>query len=427
MSRVMDRRGFAGAAILVLALGAAGPAGAGTVADRQRSTVRASFTAGDLAAARPEGLPASVRLPGDDPAAFRAFLDGAPMASRAPWLALSGGGENGAFAAGLLKGWTRSGTRPDFGVVTGVSTGALIAPFAFVGASQDEALEKAYTETSAADVFEFGGGQESLTDTWPLKRGIERSVTPALLEAVAAEHRKGRRLLVVTTELDSLRPTLWDMGAIAAAGGPAGLKLFREVLLASAAIPGIFPPVMIDSIGPGAKSSQDKSSQNRPSQDKSSQGKRFQEMHADGGATAPFFVAPGRMLLAPMTGAPAGEDRLPAPEVYVVVNTSQAPDFQVAQRSMLSILGRSLSAMIKAQTSGAIAVTRAFAARTGTAIHIATIDQRFPQTSQAPFEQGYMRALFAHGERLGRAGTAFDWSPDTITTSATGRSASNTP
>ncbi|TGD96788.1 patatin-like phospholipase family protein [Methylobacterium nonmethylotrophicum] len=406
MSRVMNRRGLAGAAMLALALGTM-PAQAGTVADRQRSTVRASFTAADLAAARPEGLAATVRLPGDDPAAFRAFLDGAPMAAREPWLALSGGGENGAFAAGLLKGWTRAGNRPDFGVVTGVSTGALIAPFAFLGAAQDAALEKAYTETSAADVFEFGGGPESLTDTWPLKRGIERSVTPALLAAVAAEHRKGRRLLVVTTELDSLRPTLWDMGAIAAAGGPAGLKLFREVMLASAAIPGIFPPVMIDSVGPGAK--------------------RFQEMHADGGATAPFFVAPGRTLLGPIAGAPAEEDKLPAPAIYVVVNTAQAPDFQVAQRSMLSILGRSLSAMIKAQTAGAIAVTRAFAARTGTAIHVATIDQRFPQTSQAPFEQGYMRALFAHGERLGKAGTAFDWSPDTLATSSTRRSASSAP
>ncbi len=407
MSREMSRRRLAGAVMATFALAATGPARAGTVADRQRSTVRASFTAEELAAARPEGLPAAVRLPGDDPAAFRTFIGDAAMASRAPWLALSGGGENGAFAAGLLKGWTQAGTRPEFGVVTGVSTGALIAPFAFVGASQDGALEKAYTDTSAADVFEFGGGQESLTDTWPLKRGIERSVTPALLAAVAAEHRKGRRLLVVTTELDSLRPTLWDMGAIATAGGPAGLKLFREVMLASAAIPGIFPPVMIDSAG--------------------RDGKRFQEMHADGGATAPFFVAPGRALLEQVAGASPAEDRLPAPEVYVVVNTSQSPDFQVAQRSMLSILGRSLSAMIKAQTAGAIAVTKAFAARTGTPIHIATIDQRFGQVSQAPFEQGYMRALFAHGERLGRAGTAFDWSPDTMATSSTRRSASNAP
>ncbi len=134
------------------------------------------------------------------------------MASRAPWLVLSGGGENGAFSAGLLKGWSEAGTRPDFGIVTGVSTGALIAPFAFAGATWDDALRQAYTETSAADVFEFGGSADSLADTWPLRRQIERTVTPALLKAVAAEQGRGRRLLVVTTELDSGRPCCGTWG-----------------------------------------------------------------------------------------------------------------------------------------------------------------------------------------------------------------------
>lgn len=393
MSGSFRRRGMPCAATLLAGLFLIHPALAGPAPDRARSTARVEFTAADLAAAKPEGLPASVRLAGDDPQAYRAFLAAAPQAGAAPWLALSGGGENGAFAAGLLKGWSQAGTRPDFGVVTGVSTGALIAPFAFAGRRYDAALQQAYTEVSAADVFEFGGSGESLTDTWPLKRQIERSVTPALLADVAGEHRKGRRLLVVTTEIDSGRPVLWDMGAIAAAGGPSALKLFREVMLASAAIPGVFPPVMIDAEGPG--------------------GKRFQEMHADGGTTAPFFVAPGRAIL----GQDPEAGGLPAPELYVVVNNGLTPDFQVTSRTMLSILGRSLSAAIRAQTAGAIALTKGYAARTGLPLHVAVIDQRFGRTSKAPFDRDFMRALFAHGERVGQAGTAFDWSPDAITTS----------
>ncbi|WP_298955924.1 patatin-like phospholipase family protein [uncultured Methylobacterium sp.] len=391
MSGLTGRRGLGHAAALMLCLGAAVPAAAGPGPDKGRSTARVEFTAADLAAARPEGLPAGLRLPGDDPQAFRAYLDAAPMASRAPWLVLSGGGENGAFSAGLLKGWSEAGTRPDFGVVTGVSTGALIAPFAFAGATWDDALRQAYTETSAADVFEFGGSVDSLADTWPLRRQIERTVTPALLKAVAAEQGRGRRLLIATTELDSGRPVLWDMGAVAAQGGPSALKLFREVMLASAAIPGVFPPVMIDA--------------------DTARGRRIQEMHADGGTTAPFFLAPGATVTA------ASGDRLPAPAVYVVVNNALRPDFQVAQRTMLSVLGRSLSAAIRAQTLGAIALARVYADRTGLDLKVATIDERFSRTSSAPFEQGYMRALFAHGEALGRDGTAFDWSPDGLVTS----------
>ena len=187
---------------------------------------RVAFTAAEAATARPDGLAAGLRIPGDDAAAFRTLLDGASAANR-PWLVLSGGGENGAFAAGLLNGWSEAGTRPDFGVITGVSTGAMIAPFAFIGSAGDAALRQNYTEISAADVFEFGGTNEALTDTWPLKRRIDRAVTPALLKAVAAEHAKGRRLLVATTAVDGERPVLWDMGAIAQTGGPKALALFR--------------------------------------------------------------------------------------------------------------------------------------------------------------------------------------------------------
>lgn len=343
---------------------------------------RPAYDAVAAATARPEGLP-DVRIAGDDPRAFRSLLSGASQVS-APWLVLSGGGENGAFAAGLLNGWSEAGDRPAFGVVTGVSTGAMIAPFAFVGPREDGALARAYTEITAADVFEFGATPESLADTWPLKRRIDRAVTPDLLEAVAAEHAKGRRLLVATTAVDGERPVLWDMGAIATAGGPRALALFRKVILASSAVPGVFPPVTIEA--------------------QRQDGSAFQEMHADGGTMAPFFLAPEPVL----TGEDAGGDvGLPARVVYLVVNNRLTPEFQMARRNTLSVLGRAMSAAIKAQTRTSLALARAFADRTGLDLKIAQIDGRFSRTSAVPFEGRYMQALFAHGAALGRAGTAF--------------------
>ena len=355
---------------------------------------RVAFTAAEAATARPDGLAAGLRIPGDDAAAFRTLLDGASAATQ-PWLVLSGGGENGAYAAGLLNGWSEAGTRPDFGIITGVSTGAMIAPFAFIGAAGDAALRQNYTEISAADVFEFGGTNEALTDTWPLKRRIDRAVTPALLKAVAAEHAKGRRLLVATTAVDGERPVLWDMGAIAQTGGPKALALFRSVILASSAVPGVFPPVMIDAVA--------------------GDGKHFQEMHDDGGTTAPYYLAPESLLLA-KDPAP-----LPTPQVYLVVNNSLAPDFQMASRTTLSVLGRSMSAAIKAQTRAALALSQGFARRTGLDLQVAQIDGRFGKTSAAPFDQAYMKALFAHGVALGKAGTAFqDGATDPAAEIATG-------
>lgn len=392
MSGSFTRQGFLRAAGVAALLGLA-PGGASAAPSHApssshatanhataKATERQPFTAAEAAEARPYGLPGRLRIGADDTAAFQALVDDA-SASGDPWLVLSGGGENGAFAAGLLNGWSKAGTRPRFGVITGVSTGAMIAPFAFLGSSADAVLARAYTDISAADVFEFGGTTEALTDTWPLKRRIDTLVTARLLADIAAEHAKGRRLLVATTAVDSERPVLWDMGAIATEGSPRALDLFRAIVLASSAVPGVFPPVMIDAVGPD--------------------GKRFQEMHADGGTTAPFYLAPEAAIL--------GKARLQMPTgtVYLVVNNSLTPDFQMASRTTLSVLGRAMSAAIKAQTRAALALAQSFADRTGLDLEVAQIDGRFTRTSAAPFDQVYMKALFAHGEALGRDGTAF--------------------
>ena len=393
MSESKTRRILVCATILAIGIGSPGIASAAS--DSPKRFERVAFTAGEIAAAHPAGLAGTLRIAGDDAQAFQTLIDGAPAASD-PWLVLSGGGENGAFAAGLLSGWSTTGHRPAFGVITGVSTGALIAPFAFIGDAGDAALREAYTTVSAADVFEFGGSSEALTDTWPLKRRIERAVTPRLLKAIAAEHAKGRRLLVATTELDTERPVLWDMGAIATVGDDKALTLFRSIVLASSAVPGVFPPVSIDSTILDGKTHQ---------------ARTIQEMHVDGGTTAPFFLAPKPALVAALTGS--GGVRIPAKTVYLVINNKLAPYFQMATHTTLSVLGRAMSSAIKAQTRDALALADAFARRESLDLKVTEIDDRFTETSPAPFDQRYMKALFAHAEKLGRAGTAFA-GPETL-------------
>ena len=177
---------------------------------------RPDFTADDQAVAIIPGIP-DARFWADSEKDFLAALPATP----GPWLALSTGGGDGAFGAGLLNGWSESGKRPEFSVVTGVSTGALMAPYAFVGPAQDPGLKRAYTEYNAGDIFEDVKTPESLVDTWPLKRLIGKEVTPELLAQVAEAHKRGRRLFVATTNLDAQRGVVWNMGAIAAKGDEA--------------------------------------------------------------------------------------------------------------------------------------------------------------------------------------------------------------
>src|SRR3984885_12357857 len=194
---------------------------------------RIAFTAADQAAAPLPGMP-DARFWADSVSDFNAALPQQP----GPWLALSSGGADGAFGAGLINGLTESGKRPDYSVVTGVSTGALMAPFVFAGPKYHDALRDAYTKISAADIFEIGGTGESFVDSWPLKDLIAKQITPSVLTEIATAHRAGRRLFVVTTDLDAERSVVWNMGAIAAYGGDDALKLFRSVMLASGSIPG---------------------------------------------------------------------------------------------------------------------------------------------------------------------------------------------
>jgi predicted patatin/cPLA2 family phospholipase len=311
------------------------------------------------------------------------FLHALPPAGvAAPWLALSAGGADGAYGAGLLSGWSTSGKRPNFAVVTGVSAGALVAPFAFLGSRYDEQLRTILTTINDADVFEGARTSTSLLDNWPFRNLLEKQITPQLVADVAAEHRHGRRLFVVTTNLDAGRTTVWNMGAIAARGDDAAIKLFRDVLLASASIPGVFPPVFIDV---------------------EAHGHHFKEMHADGGIGGPFFIGPESWL----TGA--SRARLPARQIYVIVNEKLRPDFEVTPSTTLGALGRAFSAAVKTGTRVEIADAAAASKRDGIDFEFAFIPDSFNHPSQGLFDPDYVKALYDFGYR--QAQEAFERLP----------------
>ncbi|HVK79525.1 MAG TPA: patatin-like phospholipase family protein, partial [Verrucomicrobiae bacterium] len=236
--------------------------------------------------AYPIGFP-GVRFTVEDRAAAQALEQGlSEGVPRGPdrhfdLIALSGGGSNGAYTAGIITAWSERGDRPDFEVVTGVSTGALAAPFVFLGADYDDELREAYTSDQASDLLQ-GRGLRAFVGSGvfraaPLRELIETYIDAPLLERIAAEHNAGRTLLVATTDLDSQRGVIWNMGAIAARGGPEALELFRDVLQASASIPGAFPPVMIHA-------------QRGLAEDGAPE--VFDEMHVDGGVMNPFVALP---------------------------------------------------------------------------------------------------------------------------------------
>ena len=301
------------------------------------------------------------------------------------FLAVSGGGDNGAFGAGLIKGWTEHGGRPEFKGVTGVSTGALIAPLAFLGPEHDDTLAEAYTAITQADIFESRGlisgvFSDALADTLPMSKTIERFVTQDLLDAIAVEYAKGRLLLVATTNLDARRPIIWNMTAIAASDSPDALSLFRKILMASAAVPGAFPPVMIDV---------------------EVDGEAYQEMHVDGGAMAQVFLYPSAFNLAEQSARlHAQRER----RVYIIRNARLDPDWADVERRTFSIAGRAISSLIHSQGIGDLYRIYLTSQRDGLDYNLAFIGPDFDFEHLDEFDQAFMGALYRYGYDLGRQG-----------------------
>ena len=358
---------------------------------------RIPYTAADEEAAEIPNM-ADVRVFADVPAPkFRKAVcanlnfDAAPGCAAAPaYLALSGGGADGAYGAGVLNGWTASGTRPEFTIVSGVSTGALIAPFAFLGQSYDGLLHHLYTSGVAENVLGsprlepvlLGSG---LFGNRHLRELVARYADRSMLTRIAAEYAKGRCLAVVTTDLDAQRAVVWDMGRIASYGSPASLELFRDVLTASASVPVVFPPVFIDA---------------------EANGRTFQEMHVDGGVTAPVFTLPEVFLLS--NARPERRFRL---NIYVLINDEIDPVFRVVPDRNLDIAGRTESTMVKAQTQSVIFRTYEFAQENGLGFNVTYLDGEGPPDCGTGFDTACMRRMYEYGYEKARSGRVWQTRP----------------
>jgi len=307
-------------------------------------------------------------------------------------LALSGGGSNGAFGAGVLCGWTQAGTRGKFKVVTGISTGSLIAPYAFLGSDYDHLLKESYTTISDKNIYTSRNilslpWSESFKDTAPLKKLIAEQMDEDKLEEIAKLHAQGRRLYIGTTAMDAGRLMIWNMGAIASSGHPDALELFRKVLLASSSIPAAFPPVYFDVEVEGSK---------------------YDEMHSDGNTVTNVFFY-GFMLDLPAArkeiygnnAPPAGGD------VYIIRDGKLEVRSEQVDRKLTKIAGRALSIYSKAGAIGDLYRIYTITQMNGIGFNYIDIPTDYKPISEKPFDQAEMNQLFNLGFEMGKSGK--DW------------------
>ena len=346
---------------------------------------REPFTAAQQAVASPAGF-SHIRYTPDDPTlpdmlGRRLEPDAGGVVNV---LAISGGGANGAFGAGLLYGWSRAGGRPQFQLVTGVSAGALAAPFAFLGSGWNEQLRQTYFGARVHHLLQSKGLLSLFTPGLyrkaPLDDLVRAYVTDDLIRAVAAEHAKGRRLLVATTNLDTGQLIVWDMGAIAAHRGPQARALFAQVLIASATAPGVFAPTMIKV---------------------QSDGRQFSEMHVDGETDSAFFAIPETLFLGARPVGPQYRSRL-----FILVNGRLDSQFAVTPRATVPILRRTIDATTKASIRSAMISTLEFCQRHDCDLSVASIPST--QTDDPlDFTDAHVQSLFSAGLAAGENGQAW--------------------
>ena len=365
----------------------------------------------------PEGLATKTNVVGFESDLIRVFGDASRSeiaqfdASRVPtlhvgqdaqtqqleqnFLVLSGGGANGAYGAGLLNGWTKSETRPHFSIVTGVSTGAIIAPFAFLGSEYDHFLTEFYTKHSTKDLLRkrvVAGllGGSSLASSQPLEKLIEKFVTFDLMSAIAREYAKGRFLLLGTTNLDVQRPVIWNMGAIAMRGDAEALKLFRDVIRASISVPAVFEPVLIDVIVSGYTG---------------------QELHVDGGTTDNAILLPMHVQLHEANSQAAKQAKR---RMFVIVNSNINPEVGFVDIKALDVAERSLDTLLHQQTASDIERLYRYANRNDVTFHYTQIPDGFDLEPKEEFDRLYMTTLYRLGEKRALEGDPWRSQPPFI-------------
>ena len=297
------------------------------------------------------------------------------------YLAISGGGQRGAFGAGLLCGWTEAGTRPEFTMVTGVSTGALIAPFAFLGPEYDYIIKEIYTSYSTTDIVQPRSSLKTLfgdaaTDSTPLREKLVKYIDEDVMAAIAVEYKKGRVLDIVTTNLDAARPVAWNIGRIASSGSPDALALIHDVMLASASIPAAFPPVMFDV---------------------EADGQRYDEMHVDGGATSVVYLYPIGLDWGKLAEKLEVKGK---PNVYVLRNGVWRKHWESVDRSTIPIALRSMDSLMGSAVLGDAYRIYLATQRDGIEYHLAYIPESFDEESSEPFDKEYMTKLFNLGRQM---------------------------
>jgi predicted acylesterase/phospholipase RssA len=341
-----------------------------------------------FSSATPVGFPATVRFLSVDRATVEARSDAALQGLRKAskdgvvrFLALSGGGAAGAFGAGALLGLSHRHERPQYDLVTGVSAGALIAPFAFLGPEWDSQLADSITSGRGEQMTLHGltqllFGTRHRSDT--LLSFVDHYITQDLVDAVAREAASGRILWVATTDLDKEELVIWDMGIIAQHGGEPARRLFRDVLVASASVPGVFSPVLIH-VEKG--------------------GVQYDEMHVDGNASASLFVAPAAAYFAVLD-----QSALQGAQLYVLINGKIIGAPSTTHFKLGPILGRSFDAAMKHLSRGQVIAVNQFADKYHMSVYSTYLPFDYPPYNSADFHASAMRVLFNYGERCAEQG-----------------------
>ena len=294
-------------------------------------------------------------------------------------LCLSGGGVYGAYSAGVLAGWTASGQRPVFDVVTGISTGALIAPRAFLGSEYDRQLQIDYTTITNDDVFKRRRFSqilsESVADSAPLRSQIEKIATPQILERIAVEHKKGRRLYIGSTNIDTKRLVVWDIGEICVKKEAGWRELVINVLLASSAIPGFFPPIEIPV---------------------NIDGRQYRELHVDGGMTREVFMR--LPYIEPDKREVVDLKSFWNSNLYILIAGKLYADPMAVRRRTLQLASTAISGLLYTTTRGDIDRLFNFTLITGMNLYISAIPNELEVTTNATdFDPVEMTKMFNEG------------------------------